>query len=175
MVHEGRRFIAVLFFDHDTRTEWWARFTLQPLFTPRKVPVPIVRKAVWDPGAFRTSAEILAPHRYSIPDHSLRSQSLYRLSYRAHEFWLINIYYYTNSWYYCTHISSLHAPRTPRWEQASHSLVYRETAIGDRDMAHFLSTVPIVNLSFYSFIFLCLLFYFVPVLFFSIPQCSSFR
>ena len=56
---------------------------------PAKDPVPILQEAgwaakpVWTGGKFR-------PHRDSIPDHPAPSQSLHRLSYRAH----INIYIY---------------------------------------------------------------------------------
>ena len=39
----------------------------QPLFTPRKDPVPIVQEAGWAPGLVWTGAENLAPHWGSIP------------------------------------------------------------------------------------------------------------
>ena len=50
-------------------------------FTPRKDAVPIVQWAEWDPGPVWTGGENLAPHRDSIPDRPVRSESLYRLSY----------------------------------------------------------------------------------------------
>ena len=57
---------------------------LQPLFTPGKNPVPIVQEAGWAPGPVWTGAEKLAPTRFRSPDRPARSESLYRLSYRAH-------------------------------------------------------------------------------------------
>jgi len=53
-----------------------------PQFTPGKDPVPIVQEAGWVPGPVWTSRKS-RPHRDSIPDRPARSQSLYRLSYRA--------------------------------------------------------------------------------------------
>jgi hypothetical protein len=51
------------------------------LSTLGKDPAPIVQEA---PGSVWTSAENLAPTGIRSPDHLARSQSLYRLSYRAH-------------------------------------------------------------------------------------------
>ena len=48
-----------------------------------KKPVPILQEAGWAPGPVWTG-EKSRPHRDSIPDRPARSQSLYRLSYRAH-------------------------------------------------------------------------------------------
>ena len=48
---------------------------------PRKDPVPILQGAGWAPGPVSTGGKY-RPHRDSIPGPS--SQSLYRLSYRAH-------------------------------------------------------------------------------------------
>jgi len=56
----------------------------RPLFTPRKDPVPIVQEAGWAPGPVWTGAENLTPTGIQSPDRPARSQSLYRLSYRAH-------------------------------------------------------------------------------------------
>ena len=50
---------------------------------PGKNPVPIVQEAGWAPGAAWTGAENLAPTGIRSPDRQARSQSLYRLSYRA--------------------------------------------------------------------------------------------
>ena len=50
---------------------------------PGKDPLPIVQEAGWAPGPVWTG-EKSRPHRNSIPDRPARSQSLYRLSYRAH-------------------------------------------------------------------------------------------
>ena len=55
----------------------------RPLFTPGKDAVPIVQEARWTPGPVWTGGNS-RPHRDSIPDRPARSQSLYRLSYRAH-------------------------------------------------------------------------------------------
>ena len=63
----------------------------RPHFTPRKEPVPILQEAGWVPGQVWTGGKS-RHHRDSIPDHPARSQSLYRLSYPAH-----NIYIYTHS------------------------------------------------------------------------------
>ena len=57
--------------------------TPQPHFTPRKDPVPILQEAWWAPGPVWTGRKS-RPHRDSIQDRPARSQSLYRLSYRAH-------------------------------------------------------------------------------------------
>jgi len=50
--------------------------------TPVKDPVPIVQEAGWAPGPVWTGGKS-RPNRDSIPDGPARSQSLYRLSYRA--------------------------------------------------------------------------------------------
>jgi len=52
-------------------------------FTPRKDPVPILQEAGWAPGPVWTGGKS-RPHRDSIPDHPVCSQSLYLLSYLAH-------------------------------------------------------------------------------------------
>jgi len=57
--------------------------TPRPHFTPGKDSVPIVQEAGWAPGPVWTGGKS-RPHRDSIPDRPARSQSLYRLSYRAH-------------------------------------------------------------------------------------------
>jgi len=63
--------------------EWVVSSTPRPHFTPRRHPVPIVHEAWWAPGAVWTG-EKSRPHHDTIPDRPARSQSLYRLSYRAH-------------------------------------------------------------------------------------------
>jgi hypothetical protein len=60
-----------------------ASSTPRPYFTPGKDPVPIVQEAGWVPGPVWTGAENLASTRIRSPDRPARSQSLYRLSYRA--------------------------------------------------------------------------------------------
>jgi len=59
--HRGRRVIAELFLDHDTRREWGVSVTPRPLFTPGKDAVPIVQEAGWVPWPVWTGAENLAP------------------------------------------------------------------------------------------------------------------
>ena len=58
--------------------------TPRPLFTPGEDPVTIVQEARWAPGPVWASAENLAPTGILSPDRPAHSQSLYRLSYRAH-------------------------------------------------------------------------------------------
>jgi len=77
------RGIALLFHEPGTRRGWVISSTLRPHFTPGKDPVPIIQEAGWAPGPVWTGRES-RPHRDSIPDRPARSQSLYWLSYRAH-------------------------------------------------------------------------------------------
>ena len=77
------RGIALLFHDRGTRRRWVVSSTSRPHFTPREDPVPILQEAVWAPGPVWAGRKS-RPHRDSIPDRPARSQSLYRLSYRAH-------------------------------------------------------------------------------------------
>ena len=58
--------------------------TPRPQFTPGKDPVPILQEAGWAPGPVWTGGKS-PPHRDSIPERPARSQSLYRLSYPAHD------------------------------------------------------------------------------------------
>jgi len=64
----GDRGIALLFHNHGTRREWGVSVTPRPLFTHGKDPVLFVQEAGRTPGPAWTGAEILAPHRDSIPD-----------------------------------------------------------------------------------------------------------
>jgi len=57
--------------------------TPRPHFTPGKDSVPILQEAGWARGPVWTGGKS-RPHRDSIPDCPAPSQSLYRLSYRAH-------------------------------------------------------------------------------------------
>ena len=66
------------------RRGWGVSITPRPVFTPWKDPVPIVQEAGWAPGPVWTCAENLATTGIRSPDRPARSQSLYRLSYRAH-------------------------------------------------------------------------------------------
>ena len=59
--------------------------TPRPHFTPEEEPVSTVQEAGWAPGPVWTRGKS-RPHRDSIPDRPVRSQSLYRLRYRAHHF-----------------------------------------------------------------------------------------
>ena len=83
-VYRGSRGIALLFLDHGTRRGWGVSVTPRPLFTPGKVPVPIVQEAGWTPGPVWTGAENLSSTGIRSPDRPARSQSLYGLSYPAH-------------------------------------------------------------------------------------------
>ena len=68
--------------------------TLRPHFTIGKDPVPIVQEVGWAPGPVCKGRKS-RPHRDSIPDRPARSQPLYRLSYRAHTYYIyIYIYIY---------------------------------------------------------------------------------
>ena len=70
--------------------------TPRPHFTPGKDPVPILQEVGWAPGPVWTGGKS-RPHRDSIPNRTAHSQSLYRLSYRAHcNLLLITINYETN-------------------------------------------------------------------------------
>ena len=62
----------------------------QPLFTLGKDPVPTVQEAGWAPGMVWTRVENLALTGIRSPDRPTCSQSLYRLSYRAHTFMIIS-------------------------------------------------------------------------------------
>ena len=77
------RGIALLFHDRGTKRGWVVSSTPRPHFTPGKDPVPIVQEAGWAPGPVWTGGKSRL-HRDSIPDRPVRSQSLYRLSHRAH-------------------------------------------------------------------------------------------
>ena len=55
----------------------------RPLFTARKDPVPIVQEPGWAPGPVWTGTENLARTGIRSVDRPARSQSIYRLSYRA--------------------------------------------------------------------------------------------
>jgi len=63
--------------------------TPRPHFTPRKDPISILQEAGWASGPVWTGGKS-RPHRDSIPDRPARSQSLYRLSYPAHNFFTCN-------------------------------------------------------------------------------------
>jgi len=77
------RGIALLFHDCSTRKGWVISSTPRPHFTPGKDPVPILQEARWAPGPVWTGGKS-RPHQDSIPDCPAHSQSLYHLSYPAH-------------------------------------------------------------------------------------------
>ena len=83
--HRGSRGTALPFHDHGTRRGGGVSVTPRPLFTPGKDPLPIVLEAGWDPGPVWTGAENLEATGIRSPDRPARSQSLYRLSYRAYD------------------------------------------------------------------------------------------
>jgi hypothetical protein len=58
--------------------------TLRPHFTPGKDPVPILKEAGWVPGPVGKGEES-RPTGIRSPDRPARSQSLYQLSYLAHD------------------------------------------------------------------------------------------
>jgi len=69
---------------------------------PVKEPIPILQEAGWAPGPVWTGGKS-RPNRDSIPDRPVRSQSLYRLSYRAHNSTMkkvnvVLIYVYINNY-----------------------------------------------------------------------------
>jgi len=79
------RGIALLFHDRGIRRGWVFSSTPRPHFTPRKDQVPVLQEAGWAPGPVWMGGKP-RPHRDSIPDRQDRNHSLYRLSYRAHNF-----------------------------------------------------------------------------------------
>ena len=82
--HRGRRGIALPFLDHGTKRGWGVSVTPRPLFIPGEDPVPIVQEAGRAPEPVWTGVDNLVPTGIRSPDRPARSQSLYRLSYRAH-------------------------------------------------------------------------------------------
>ena len=66
--------------------------TPRPHFTPGKDPVPILQKAGWAPGPVWTGGNS-PPHRDSILNLQAVAQSLYRLSYPAHNITGKDVYY----------------------------------------------------------------------------------
>jgi len=80
----GGRDITLLFLDHGARRWWRVSVKPRPLFTPGKDPIPIVQEVGWAPGLVWKGVENLAPTGIRSPDRPVRSQSLCRLRYPAH-------------------------------------------------------------------------------------------
>ena len=81
MAQRVGRGIALLFHDRGTRRGEWSAARPGRTLPPGKTQYPFYRRlggTVWTGGKSR-------PHQDSIPDRPARSQSLYRLSYLAHE------------------------------------------------------------------------------------------
>ena len=75
--------MAVLFHDHGTRSGWVVSITPRPHFTPRKRPGTHCTRG-WAPGPGWTGRKS-CPTRVWSPDSPPLNQSLYQLSYPAHE------------------------------------------------------------------------------------------
>ena len=90
------RDIALLFNDCSTRMGWVVSSTPRPHFTPRKDTVPILQEAGWVPGPGWKGGKS-HPNRYSIPDRTAPTQTLYRLRYQAHIYIYIYIYTHTHT------------------------------------------------------------------------------
>jgi hypothetical protein len=82
--HDQRHYKGMRGQHHAQAALYPVSITPRPLFTLRKVPVPIVQEAGWAPGPVWTGAENLAPTGIRSPDRPARTQSLYRLRYPAH-------------------------------------------------------------------------------------------
>ena len=78
---------------------------------PGKHPLPIVQEAGWASGPVWTGGKS-RPHQDSIPDRPAPSQSLYRLSYRAHIQNITNVYFIGTS---SIHLSGV-------WRDSLHDL-----------------------------------------------------
>jgi len=86
------RGIALLFSrTFGTKWGWGCQPHAPAALTPGKDPVPILQEAGWTPGSVWTGGKS-RPHRDSIPDRPTCSQSLYRLSYPAHAYIMLNTY-----------------------------------------------------------------------------------
>ena len=82
--HRGSRGIALPCRDHGTRRGWGISVTPRPLYSPGKDTVPIIQEVGWVPGPVWKGVENLGHTGIRSLDSPARSQSLYRLSYRAH-------------------------------------------------------------------------------------------
>ena len=82
------RGIALLFHDRGTRRGWVVSSTPRLHFTPGKDPVPILQEAGWATGPVWTGPKISSPPGFDHRPSSPVAQSLYRLSYRAHDLYM---------------------------------------------------------------------------------------
>jgi hypothetical protein len=80
-IQSGSRGIALLILNLGASRGWVVSLGH---FSPGKDPVPIVQEAGWVPGPVWTYTKNLASTGIRFPDRPARSQSIYRLSYRAH-------------------------------------------------------------------------------------------
>jgi len=106
------RGIVLLLHGRGTSRGWVVSSTARPHFTPAKDPVPIVKEAGWAPGPVLTGGKS-CPHRDSIPDRPVRSQSIYRLSYLAHIkitniYWISSHFVHKFKKYWAQEIKHLH-------------------------------------------------------------------
>ena len=83
MAQRVGRGIALFLHDWSTRRGCVVSSTPRPHFTPGKDLVPILQEAGWAPGPVWMGGKS-RPHRDSIADCPAHSQSLYQLSYPAH-------------------------------------------------------------------------------------------
>jgi len=119
------RGIALLFHDRGTRRRWVVSSTPRPHFTPGKDPVPIVQEARWAPGPVWSGGKS-RPLRNSIPDRPARSQSLYRLSYRAYLTIVVALIHHTNYRKACSRLFVSHASNSPPPLQITGSSPYSQ-------------------------------------------------
>ena len=71
------------FFNLGTRWWWVVNATPRPLYPRERDAMPIVQETGWAPGQVWTCAENLALTGIQSPARAVRSESLYRLSYRG--------------------------------------------------------------------------------------------
>ena len=88
--HRGSRGIDLPFLDHGARRGWGVSVTPRPLFTPGKTRYPLYRRLGGPQGRSGQVRKILPPPGLDPRTIQPIAQSLYRLSYRAHV------------WYICT-------------------------------------------------------------------------
>ena len=83
--HRGSRSTVLRFHDHGTRSGWKGQRHATAALPTRNTRYLLHRSLGGPQGRSGTGAENLAPTRFRSPDRPVRSQSLYRLSYRAHK------------------------------------------------------------------------------------------